>query len=58
MALNYICNIQLTIFNFLFSVESDDDFNACNNIRDVYYNTDIINSIANLIVHTPVGKPV
>ena len=58
MALNYICNIQLKIFNFFITVESDDDFNACNNTRDVYYNTDIINSIVKLIVHTPVGKPV
>ena len=32
------------------------DFNACNNVRDVLYNTDIINSIAKLIVHSPVGK--
>ena len=32
------------------------DFNACNNVRDILYNTDIINSIVKLIVHSPVGK--
>ena len=32
------------------------DFNACNNISDNLYNTDIINSIVKLIVHSPVGK--
>ena len=32
------------------------DFNACNNVRDILYNTDIINPIVKLIVHSPVGK--
>ena len=32
------------------------DFNACNNVRYILYNTDIINSIVKLIVHSPVGK--
>ena len=32
------------------------DFNACNNVKDILYNTDIINSIIKLIVHSPVGK--
>ena len=32
------------------------DFNASNNVRDILYNTDIINSIVKLIVHSPVGK--
>ena len=31
------------------------DFIACNNVRDILYNTDI-NSIVKLIVHSPVGK--
>ena len=31
-------------------------FNACNNVRDILYNTDIIYSIVKLIVHSPVGK--
>ena len=34
------------------------DFNACNNVRDILYNTDIISSIVKLIVHSPVGKVV
>ena len=32
------------------------DFNACNNISDNLYNTDIIESIVKLIVHSLVGK--
>ena len=32
------------------------DFNACNNVRDILYNTDVINSIVKLIVYSPVGK--
>ena len=31
------------------------DFNPCKNVRDILYNTDIINSIK-LIIHSPVGK--
>ena len=27
-----------------------------NNVRDILYNTDVINSIFKLIVHSPVGK--
>ena len=32
------------------------DLNVCNNVRDILYNTDIINSIVKLIVHSPVGE--
>ena len=32
------------------------DFNTCNDIRDILYNTDIINFVVKLIVHSPVGK--
>ena len=32
------------------------DFNACNSVRDVLYNTEVINCIAKLIVQSPVGK--
>ena len=32
------------------------DCNACNNVRDILYNTDAINSIVKWIVHSPVGK--
>ena len=32
------------------------DFNACNNVRDILYNTEIINSVVRLIVHSPIGK--
>ena len=31
-------------------------FNACNNVRDILYDTDIINSVVKLIAHSPVGK--
>ena len=29
------------------------DFNVCDNVRDILYNTDIITSIVKLIVHSP-----
>ena len=32
------------------------DFNACNNVTYVLYNTDVIDSVITLIVHSPVGK--
>ena len=32
------------------------DFNPCNNVKDILYNTDIINPIVQLIVYSPVGK--
>ena len=32
------------------------DFSACNNVRDILYNTDVINPVVKLIVHSPVGK--
>ena len=32
------------------------DFNACNNVRDILYNTDVINYIVKLLVRSPVGK--
>ena len=40
----------------LFPGENGYDLNACNNVRDFLYHTDIINSIVKLIVHSPVGK--
>ena len=32
------------------------DFNVCNNVRDMLYNTDAINPIVKWIVHSPVGN--
>ena len=32
------------------------DLNAFNNVRDILYNTDVINHIVKLVVHSPVGK--
>ena len=32
------------------------DLNDCNNVRDILYNTDVINNIDKLIVYSPVGK--
>ena len=32
------------------------NFNDCNNVRDILYNTDIIIYIVKLIAHSPVGK--
>ena len=32
------------------------DLNACNNVRDILYNTDVITNIVRSIVHSYVGK--
>ena len=32
------------------------DFSDCNNVRDIFYNTDIMIFIVKLIVHSPAGK--
>ena len=40
----------------LFQKRNGYGLNACNNVRDTLYNTDIINSFVKLIVHSPVGK--
>ena len=32
------------------------DLNACNNVGELLYNTDVINHIIELIVPSPVGK--
>ena len=31
------------------------DFNDCNSVRNILYNTDVITSIVKIIVHSPVG---
>ena len=45
------CPITVELFQ-----KNEYDFNACNNVRDILYNSDIISSIVKLIVHSPVGK--
>ena len=45
------CHITTELFQ-----KNGYDFNACNNVRDILYNVNIINSIVKLIVHSPVGK--
>ena len=32
------------------------DFNACTNVRDILYNTEVIASVVKLIVHSHAGK--
>ena len=32
------------------------DFNACSNVRDILYNTDVIISIVKFAIRCPVGK--
>ena len=43
-------------YHRVISFKKMDDFNACNNVRDILYNTGVINSIVKLVVHSPVGK--
>ena len=41
----------------LFQKNGPNDFNACKiKVRDILYNTDVINSVVKLIVYSPVGK--
>ena len=44
--------------SYYYNVSSEKwvDSNACNNVRDILYNTDVITSLVNLIIHSPVGK--
>ena len=32
------------------------DFNACNNVRDILYNPDVLTSMVKLTVHSPEGN--
>ena len=36
--------------------KNGNDLNACNNVRDILYNTDAISHILKFIVHSPVNK--
>ena len=45
------CSITTELFQ-----KNGYDFNACNNVRDILYNTDIISFIVKLIDYSPVGK--
>ena len=36
--------------------ENGYDFTGCNNVRDILCNTDVITSVAKVMVHKPVGK--
>ena len=40
----------------LFQKKNGYAFNVCNSVRDILYNTDVINPTVKLIVHSPVGK--
>ena len=50
------CTLLECPFTKCYFQKSGYDFNACNNVRDILYNTDAITAIVKLIVHTPVGK--
>ena len=56
----YCLNVLLprTFYFILFFYKSEKwyDFNACNNVRDILYNSDAITSTNKLIVHSTVGK--
>ena len=47
------CPITTEVFVCFFSGGRGYDFNACNNVRDILYNTDAITSVVKLIVHRP-----
>ena len=61
--MTYVCkniiSVKHILLEFLITIDlfqkNGYDFNDCNNVRDILYNTDIIISIVKLIVHSPVG---
>ena len=57
VALIYVKNVlpECPITTDLFQ-KNGYDFNDCNNVRDILYDTDIIIFIVKLIVHSPAGK--
>ena len=61
----YLCKNSLSVKHILlkcpittesFQKKMETTFNACNNLRVILYNTEVINSIVELIVHSPVSK--
>ena len=48
--------LECPITTELFQKKNGYDLNACNNVRDILYNTDVINHNVKLSVHSPVGK--
>ena len=54
LPVNYIL-LERPITTELFQ-KNRHDFNACNNVRYILYNTDVITSVVKLIVHSPVNK--
>jgi len=45
------CTITIDLFQ-----KNEYDFNDCDNVKDILYNTDITISVVKLIVHSPVSK--
>ena len=56
MLLHNSLECPVTTILFLIKKKKRYDFNTCNNVRDISYNTDVITSIVKLIIHSPVGK--
>ena len=54
-----ILSVKHILLQFLITIDlfqkNGYDFNDCNNVRDILYNTDTIIYIVKLIVHSPVG---
>ena len=48
--------LECPITTELFQKKNGYAFNVCNSVRDIFYNTDVINPTVKLIVHSPVGK--
>ena len=44
----------MSYYHRVISEKNGHDFNACNNVKDILFNTDVINSIVKLIVYSPV----
>ena len=54
LSVNYLpleCPITTELFQ-----KNGHDLKACNNVRDILFNTDVITSVVQLIVHSLMGK--
>ena len=50
----FIRTARMSYYRIVISLKNGYDFNVCNNVRDVLYYTDVINSVVKLIAHSPV----
>ena len=56
ICLKHGMNLYEVLYYNCYLGENGYDFTGCNNVRDILCNTDVITSVAKLMVHKPVCK--